>query len=173
MPEQKYGIAQLVVVLGGGDEQRVIAGIALLKAGVSDNILLTGVPKAADSTGKLDDYRLAYLSAAGIQEKSIDIDSEAENSWQEIRLIRDYLFKKGWNTVFIVSDPPHMKRLDWACRRLLLPAGIVYRLVATQPAWWNPKDWWKNQTARAFVCLEYVKLLYYNLRYGLLVSFIA
>jgi hypothetical protein len=34
-------------------------------------------------------------------------------------------------------------------------------LVASEPDWWVPGDWWRDEKSGAFVITEYIKLAYY------------
>jgi len=34
-------------------------------------------------------------------------------------------------------------------------------LLASEPDWWSPGDWWRDEKSGAFVITEYIKLAYY------------
>lgn len=159
--------ADLLVVLGGGWEARTAAGGALMLDGWAPRVLLTGIPKTRNRDGEPpDNPRYSDLRALGISKEKILLDSFARNTWAEAHLIRDLLEKNGWRSVLIVSDPPHFRRLQWVCRRVFDGSNIDYRLIASRPNWWNSKLWWKNKTSASFVIKEFIKLLYYYVRYG-------
>ena len=69
--------------------------------------------------------------------------------------------KQKWQSVIIVSDPPHMRRLAWTWARVFKDSGLHYVLVASEPEWWSPGGWWKYEQSGAFVIMEYIKLAYY------------
>lgn len=159
--------ADLLVVLGGGWNARTAAGGALMLDGWAPRVLLTGIPKTRNNNGEpLDHPRYSDLLALGVSKEQILLDGSARNTWAEAHLIRDVLDENGWRSVLIVSDPPHFRRLQWVCRRVFGGSNIDYQLIASRPNWWNPDLWWKNKTSASFVFKEFVKLLYYYVKYA-------
>lgn len=159
--------ADVLVILGGGWEFREITGAEMFRRGLARRILITGPIGRRDARGyPLNMPAFDYLMNAGIPPDKIDLESSARNTWEEAGAIRDYLQKARWNSALIVTDPPHMRRLDWVCRRILRGSGIYYNLVSTRPDWWDAGAWWKNPISRRFVVLEYIKFIYYLIRYS-------
>ena len=72
---------------------------------------------------------------------------------------------KGWRTVLVVSDPPHLLRLQYAWFSSFLGSGLAYTLIASNPPWWQPWRWWQNPVSVEFVESEVLKLGYYLLHY--------
>ena len=107
-------------------------------------------------------WRAAYLIDEDVPPAALLIDETSKSSSEEavntIALMHDH----GWSQVLIVSDPPHLWRLNWIWCRLAGPAGIDYRLVAAEASWWNPAHWWDNQHAAGFVLMELIKIVYYE-----------
>lgn len=158
--------ADLVVILGGGWETRVVTGGSLMRDGWAEHVLLTGVQKAHDRNGEpSNDPRYSYLRSLGVSSETILLDSSAESTWEEAHVIRDLVKKNGWSSVLIVSDPPHFRRLGWVCERVLGVSNIDYRLIASRPRWWNPSLWWENKISASFVLKEFIKLFYYRVKY--------
>lgn len=150
--------ADLIVSLGGDTGHRAERAAELFQAGYAPHVLLTSVISERDP-------RLALLKRIGVPPAGIHVDSTARNSWQEARLVRRLMEENGWRRVLVVSDPPHLRRLNWSLRQAFEGAGFEYRLVSSQPAWWHPDRWWANSRARQFALSELVKLTYYHLRY--------
>lgn len=74
---------------------------------------------------------------------------------------------QGWKHVLIVTDPPHVRRVDWAWGHVLKGTGLQYTLVESSPPWWNASHWWKNKISKDYVISEYKKYAYYILVYGI------
>ena len=72
---------------------------------------------------------------------------------------------KGWRTVLVVSDPPHLLRLQYAWFSSFRGTDLTYTLIASNPPWWNPWRWWQNSVSVEFVESEVLKLGYYLLHY--------
>lgn len=64
-----------------------------------------------------------------------------------------------------VSDPPHMRRLDWVWGKVFAGSGKSYVLVASEPAWWDAVHWWRSEKAGQFVLTELIKMGYYVVKY--------
>ena len=60
-----------------------------------------------------------------------------------------------------------MRRLDWIWARVFDGAERDYRLVASQPDWWDASRWWANEMSAKFVANELIKLVYYPFKYGI------
>ena len=83
------------------------------------------------------------------------------NSWEEavntLRLMRE----RNWERVLVVSDPPHLRGLDWAWGKVFEGSGKEYRLIAAPLEGWDPERWWQNDASARFVVSEVKKLAYY------------
>lgn len=65
----------------------------------------------------------------------------------------------------VVSDPPHMLRLYLTWSKALEGSSQKFILVPTNPIWWNPLFWWKNEKSFQFVMNEIKKNLFYAIIY--------
>ena len=158
--------ADAVVLLGGGWEYREKRAVELLRLGLAGRVLLTGVAEWSGAGTPAHYPSYDYLRAAGVAADAVWADGSARNTWQEIVWVRNAAAQNGWQTLLIVSDPPHLRRLAWVCRQVLDRRGIAYRLAATNPDWWRPAAWWKDPSALRYMALECLKLNYYRLRYA-------
>ena len=67
--------------------------------------------------------------------------------------------------MIVVSDPPHLRRVNWVWGKIFKDSGIEYFLSASHPSWWDEKNWWRNEMSMKFVTMEYLKIGYYALKY--------
>jgi uncharacterized SAM-binding protein YcdF (DUF218 family) len=164
MHSSKPQKADVIIVLGGDSGLRVTMGADLYKAGYAKRIVLTGI----DSRYYHPDHpnwRERKLMERGVPRKNIIVDTWSETSWEEAENTADLMDKKGWKSVIVVSDPPHMLRLNKTWNKAFANSGKRFRLVATEPAWWNPLLWWRNSISYHFVISEIKKNIYYLLAY--------
>jgi len=63
--------------------------------------------------------------------------------------------------VLVVSDPPHLRRLDHVWGKVFAGSGIQYRLIAAPMEKWDAARWWSNEASAQYVVIEYIKLGYY------------
>jgi uncharacterized SAM-binding protein YcdF (DUF218 family) len=155
-PAELPNTADIVVVLGGdGGSGRYMRGRELLHAGYSGQLVLIE-PNAIDRKDAL----------ANVPGVVIWDDVLPGNSWGEAKVTRAKMQAKGWKSVLVVSDPPHMLRLRYAWFSNFWGSGLSYTLITTNPPWWPAWRWWTNPASKSFVENEVLKLGYYVFRYG-------
>lgn len=155
--------SDLIVVLGGATvNARLQKGAELYRKGLAGRLLVTGFSEpGSDATGLVLDWRQSYLERLGVARDSIVRDASAKSSWEEAFVVRSVLREQHGKSALVVSDPPHLRRLSWVFHRVFEGSGLEYRLIASEPPWWNPSVWWANSASASFVILELVKLGYY------------
>lgn len=167
-PKASATESDLLVVLGGGFGDRIVEGVKLFRLGMARNVLITGAYSSINKEGLIFiDPRASQFSKAGAGSDFIFLDGSARSTWAEVHVIRALMLKHQWRTVLVVSDPPHLARLQWSLDRVISGYGLAYRLVSSEAEWWHPLLWWTNRIASKFVGKELVKNVYYRIRYGL------
>lgn len=148
--------ADAVVVLGGGEESRYERGRDLVLAGYAGRMVFIE-PNTADRKDAL-----ARLPLLEIWDKV-----HPQNSWGEAQTVRAWMRAKGWKSVLVVSDPPHLLRVRYAWASNFRGTDLTYTLIASTPPWWSAWRWWQNPRSAQFVEAEVLKFGYYLLRYPL------
>ena len=153
--------ADAIVVLGGNDGDRALRALGLYREGYAPKIVLTGLERGGASPPANLTWRAQYLVARGVPRSAVRFELYSENSYEEATNILELMRKERWQTVIAVSDPPHMRRLAWTWHRVFKESGLSYALVASEPQWWSPGNWWRDERTGAFVITEYIKIAYY------------
>lgn len=150
--------ADAVVVLGGDPTVggRYALGVELLTAGYARRLVLV-LPSAA---------QIADAAKRSIGVDALD-DPAITGSWGEAVAVHAYLRGHGLQSALVVSDPPHMLRLQYAWGANFRGSPERFSLVATRPPWWSAWRWWQSPQGAAFVQNEVPKLLGYIWHYGL------
>lgn len=145
-----------IVVLGGdgGMGGRYARGLDLVAAGYSKRLVLT-----FPSAGQIKDAK------SMLPDTEIVDSAPAPGSWGEAVAVRDLMQARGFRSVMVVSDPPHMLRLLYTWGSIFRGTGLEYSLVATNPTWWSDWGWWRNRQASDFVSNEVLKLGYYLMKH--------
>lgn len=165
-PSQQAAKADLIVSLGGEWGSRVQKAAELYREGYSSRILLTGYEGGAiGPKTKFLNWRPQFLQDNGVPQSALLFDASARNTWEEAVITLALLKQQGWNSVIVVSDPPHMRRLHWVWSKVFEGSGKKFVLVSSSPEWWIPAHWWGNDESKSFVVMEYVKLAYYIFKY--------
>ena len=158
--------ADAVIVLGGdGGNGRAAKAGELFRAGFAGQVVLTGGNGKPDTVadGKADP-RVKFLAGMGVPTSLLLFDSTSRNSWEEAVNTGQLMDEKGWRRVLVVSDPPHLRRLQLAWGHALRDDGQQFVLVASHADWWHPDTWWQDDRSARFVGREILGLLYYALR---------
>ena len=158
--------ANVIVALGGDYDNRTTQAALLYRAGYAPFVMLTAV-EIAPPQARTDhpEWRVTLLSNAGVPADKLVLDSTATNSFEEATATLALMQARGWQTALVVSEPPHMRRLDWVWGKVFAGSGKRYILVATEPPWWDADRWWQNEDSRQFVLNELIKLAYYFIKY--------
>jgi uncharacterized SAM-binding protein YcdF (DUF218 family) len=163
-PAQTPVGADAIVVLGGDDGQRSLKALDLYRSGYAPLVVLTGLERGSAAPPPSLTWRASFLEARGLPRANLRFEVKARNSYEEAADILALMRREAWHTVIIVSDPPHMRRLAWTWTRAFEGSGLSYVLVASEPDWWSPGAWWRDETSGAFVIMEWIKLTYYVLK---------
>ena len=165
-PGQQPASADLIVVLGGDNGNRVIQAAELWRQGFAPRLLMTGLSNSPEEARPYYlNWRAQFLLDRDVPREAILYDDYSGNSWEEAVNTFALLQARGWKRVIVVSDPPHMRRLRWVWGKVFDGSGIDVSLVSSRPRWWDARQWWHNNLAMKFVVSEYLKLAYYILRY--------
>jgi len=161
-PGGEPGKSDVIVVLGGDSEARLVTALALYREQWAPTIFLVG--KA--STARAHDppapqARLRYLLENDVPAAAIVVDEEPRNSREEAIATLAAMRRAGWRSALVVSDPPHMRRLSLIWPRAMGATGYTYALVPSAPPWWQRDAWWRDAWSRQFVESEVAKIGYY------------
>jgi len=163
-PGQAPEKANAIVVLGGDDGERSLRAQTLYHEGYAPIIVLTGLEKGTAAPPPRLTWRADFLAANGVPRSALRFEVRSRNSYEEATQILALMQKQKWQSVIVVSDPPHMRRLSWTWARVFKDSGLHYVLVPSAAGWWTPGDWWRDEQSGAFVIMEYIKLAYYMVK---------
>lgn len=156
--------ADLIVTLGGGTGERDQMAAVLYKAGYAKKILLTGMAGIAKQRYYQSPRSLFFLKQ-DIPAEALMFDGLSINTHQETFNTAALLSAHHWQSALVVSDPPHIRRLDYCLQPVFKKAGLSYQLIQSTAPTWHADRWWQNKKWSQFCVREVVKLIYYALAY--------
>ena len=166
-PANKPAQADLIVALGGGAGERDQMAARLYKAGYADKILITGMGHSSKAGLSYYQYpRSLFFLMQGIPDEALIFDGRAINTHQETINLAALMTSQHWRSVLIVSDPPHIHRIDYCLETLFNNKGLSYRLIPSDIPSWHTGRWWQEPRWLFFCVSEAIKLVYYALVYG-------
>jgi uncharacterized SAM-binding protein YcdF (DUF218 family) len=115
-------------------------------------------------------YELAAreLQKRGVPESKIQVVSDiALGTYEESLGVRDYASAHQLKRLLVVTSAYHTRRTLWSLRHACEGSGIEIGIDSPPPGWQTPAPsrWWWRRWGWKVVAGEYVKLVYYWMRY--------
>ena len=162
VPSKQPEKADLMVALGGDNGGRIHKVVELYKQGFAPKVLLPGMEGGhAETRSHYLNWRASFLVEQGVPANMLIFDEISASSWEEVVNTLRLMQSRNLKRVLVVSDPPHLRRLDWVWAKVFAGSGKEFRLVASNMDGWDPAHWWRNEASGKFVIEEYIKLGYY------------
>jgi uncharacterized SAM-binding protein YcdF (DUF218 family) len=168
--EDKLQPCDAIFVLSGNPGDRSAEAARLFKSGYSPLIICTGesVPRLFEIVNiQLDEADLSkrVLLEKGIPESRIDCLHKGTSTREESIYILALCKSRGYKRIMVVSDKYHTNRINYAFRHLYKDAGIELILRGAHSSQYLENLWWASETGLLMVNNEYVKLIYYYIKY--------
>lgn len=168
--EDPLSEADAVFVLSGNSHDRGKAGARLYHEGFAPNIVCTGGVKSRDLATFGIDLLHCYLTQAvleteGVPVSDIHIIAEGTSTHEEKLAIIRYCRKMKWDKIIVVSSKFHTRRIHKSFRKDMAEAGIELVLRGAAESSFDENNWWNYEDGMIFLNNEYMKILYYALKY--------
>ncbi|HCS38944.1 MAG TPA: hypothetical protein DIW44_05090 [Anaerolineaceae bacterium] len=158
-----------MIVTSSGAEYRTDYAIELNKQGLASKLFFTGGYSEKNQRIEAEWSRRLALDAGAPDDAVIIDTSDVVSTYQEALRLRSYLdlHPETITTIMIVTDPYHTRRVKWAYKTVF-GDQLKVRMVPVPFERTNlSKTWWKDAESRKLVWNEYVKLVFYVIRYEL------
>lgn len=144
-----------VIIVLGGDSERLPYGVKLYKSNYSDKIIVTGVGES----------RLLKEEAIklGVASKDIIMEDKSTTTYENALFSKDIMLQNNFTSAIVVSSPYHMRRAAWLFGRVFKNENIALLYSPVDNSWFTPEKWWTNERDRQEVMDEYAKFVYYTL----------
>jgi uncharacterized SAM-binding protein YcdF (DUF218 family) len=159
----------VVLVLGGGANQRPFVAAALFRAGLARRVLVPTVKLNAANEEDLypPEHELIrrVLESRGVPpERVVPLPEECNSTLDEALALARFLDAEPETTVAVVTHDFHTRRARSLFRRVL--GGRIARVhfVSAPTEDFSADDWWCTAEGFATYTTEYLKLVLYTLR---------
>jgi uncharacterized SAM-binding protein YcdF (DUF218 family) len=168
--------ADAIVILGGSAnyKERAHEAARLLLDGHSQRILVTNDnnrgPWSSAEQRNLFFYERSFeeLRNAGVPAERVQLlPQPVSGTHEEAELVRQYANDHGFQSVLVVTSAYHSRRALWTFSRVFRDTGIKIGLAAAPPKVESPRPatWWLTRRGWRLVPTEYVKMIYYVVKY--------
>lgn len=159
-----------IYVLGGAPLERGQEGARLLASGLAPVVFCTGelvpsvlVAEGIDRTeGELTRNVAIEAGADPDKIKLIDIGT---STWEESVAVIEHAVQAGYTNITVVSTEFHLRRVRRVFRQQAEGTSIQVHVRGAPSLVYDRNHWWESEEGLLMVNNEYVKLLYYWLRY--------
>jgi uncharacterized SAM-binding protein YcdF (DUF218 family) len=156
-----------LVVLGGGERDRVEHGARLFHAGYASWFIVT------DNPLNLPGVRASYAELMSTEAIWQGVPAEciltapgmAETTYQEALAVRHLVQERGLHSLTVVTDPQHTRRARMAFHDVFRGTGVPVSVQAVQESWYEADSWWRTERAVRATWTEYAALILYRLGY--------
>ena len=157
-------------VLGGNSSERGSAAAWLSRQQPNAQFLVTGGnrPSQLAAVGVITTE--AHLTKKcmmhlGVDSLRIESLEKGTSSKEEADLLLDYCKKNDIDQITIVSGQYHLRRLRRTFEPLFQSAQIDVKFFGAYEKDFNPESWWTSESGLIYTNNEYIKILYYWLKY--------
>ncbi len=152
--------ADVIVILGGDVGGRAETAARLWQEGYAPIIIFSGTTKSL----RLGTFWLDHL---GVPRDVRRLIENAEATWDEAEKVYALLQAEGAHSALIVTDNTHTRRARAVYRALQPNPPLVLTFVSVDRYDLTEMAWYDHDTFLA-VGMEYLKMIYYAMRYGVL-----
>lgn len=164
-----------VLFLHNGDaDSRALHAAKLYKQGLAEQILLPRAevsPSVERGIAPHDtDVSIQLLAQAKVPGEAVTLlagNEGASSTWDEAQMLADWVKIHPVERILVVTTRMHSRRTRWTLRRALRTLEVSPQLVMLPAEHWDfdSDTWWRSERGFLFVVNEYLKLLYYHLKY--------
>ena len=164
--------ADLIYVLNGDPTVRPNHAADLFHQGLAPRVMIA---RTEDSIGvqfgayrNVTDSNLIILEKLGVPEAQITQLREGpgvNNTFDEAIALRDYCRQHAVHKVIVVTSDLHSRRARFVFRKVLNGMPVKVMLSPISDRKYGAANWWRMEDGVVGCQNEYIKLLYYHLKY--------
>ena len=160
-----------IFLLGGGAFDRVDETAKLIEQGLASKVICTGAVVPDILKVLKVEYMEAEVSRIGLVDnynipgEVVDTILSGTSTKEESELVLAYCLEHDFKTVIILSSSFHTRRVNNVFKPLLEPEGIKVIIHGAPSSQYRESEWWKFEAGMIMVNNEYMKHLYYFLKY--------
>lgn len=151
--------ADVIVVLAGEQEERLLYGIKLFRDDWArkDRIIMAGGPLVWKYTWA--SLMKEQAEALGIPGNKILLEDKSRSTEEDALYTKDILKKNGFKSIILVTSPYHSSRAALIFKNVL---GSEFKIISapTDESWFSVHDWWKRRRDRSIVLSEFSKYIW-------------
>ena len=157
-----------LIVVSTGSIERIHYAIQLWEQKVAPKILVLSSNWQVIGTQKrIGEFVVEEMITRGIPRDSIFLDYRSDSTYEDAVYSREWALKLEVTSLIVLEDPFGMRRLRWTFRKVFANIDIQFYCVSVPPelSELTVEKWWTRETELLYVFEEYVKLIFYWIKY--------
>lgn len=168
--EDNAELTEACFVLGGNSFERGSQAIKLSSIYPEQKFVATGgnYPlqiQAFDTTMHEAELTKHFMIKRGVPSNKIEILTSSTSTLEESDEILAYCKGHEIKKISVLSSAFHLRRVRWVFYEKFNAEGIQVLFLAAPDRTFNANNWWKDEEGLITCNNEYIKLLYYFLKY--------
>jgi len=155
--------ADAIVVLSGGESDRLPQAARLFENGYSSNVILTRTA-LVDSNPPIDPNHFKEVQAVELgipPEQTYITNEQVDGTYDEANAVLDLMQRHGFKSCIVVTDPYHSRRAKIIFDDTFEGTGIKVMIYPVGDSWYKPLTWWLHPQGWVYTAEEYFKLAAY------------
>jgi uncharacterized SAM-binding protein YcdF (DUF218 family) len=164
--------ADVIFLLNGDFNTRPFHAAELYARGLAPRIVIARVePSPAEMLGLIPnetDISVRILQRLGVPAEAISVlpvPGGVTSTHDEAAVLHDYVAENGTERVILVTSAFHTRRAGWIFAQALEGLDVTLEVAAAPNPDYGATNWWQSEAGLIAVNNEYVKLLYYLVKY--------
>lgn len=149
-----------VVLLSGGDDERLGEAVRIYEAGLAGHLLITETGTIPEGGGPRASTLLQrQAEAAGIPGDAIWTTLGKSSSTQdEAEAVRAFSDQRSLDAIIVVTDPYHTRRTQWVFKSVFSDSETRVLVRPVRGHWYQSATWFLSLSGWRVTLTEYLKL---------------
>lgn len=168
--EDELQKVEALFVLSGGPLDRGNEAVNIYNKGHVQQIVCTGenIPHDFEAVGIK--YLESEITRINISRQNVPVENiilikKGTSTFEEAEEILAYCEQHQLKKVMVLSSRFHTRRINWVLRHQFDDAGIELVLRGAPSSAYNESRWWENEHGLIALNNEYIKIVYYWIKY--------
>jgi uncharacterized SAM-binding protein YcdF (DUF218 family) len=160
-----------VFVLGGAIVDRGQEAARVYAQGISDRFIFTGapIPTALEGLG-IDSTEAECTRNEAVRyglplARTVALN-KGTSTFEEAEALLAQAQADGADSVMVISSCFHLRRVGFVFKERFRKAGITVLLHGAPATTFREDAWWRSEDGLIMVANEYIKLVYYRMKYS-------
>lgn len=164
--------ADLIFVLNGDYNTRPLLAARLYQKGLAPQIAIARSQSTPTEdlglTRNETDISVSVMETLGVPADRITVlpfPGGVTSTFDEAKVLRGYLDAHPLRRILLVTSAFHTRRARWIIDKELAPLPVSLEVAAAPYIGFDQTNWWKSEDGLVTLNNEYIKLVYYLVKY--------